>query len=154
MSAKGIFIGRIASLNYQEINTRNNGVTPKLTIQIITDDSYKDKSGTWVEKSSSFFLTDWGPRAQKINQNGTLEVGFGLYAEVKMTTNVVVKNGQTNYYTDLSLQDFEITSRPKAWHDRRNNSMANAPQQLAQPPQQGYLAINPNDQPQDDDIPF
>lgn len=154
MSAKGIFVGRIASLNYEEVNTRNGGVTPKLTIQIITDDSYKDNSGNWVEKSSSFFLTDWGPRAQKINENNTLEKGFGLYAECKLTTNAVTKNGNTQYYSDISLQDFQITSRPKSWHDRRNNSPASNTQQLPQATQQGVLPINPNDQPSDDDIPF
>ena len=44
MSALGIFPGRIASLNYQLVNTKNNAQVPKMVIQIITDDGYIDQN--------------------------------------------------------------------------------------------------------------
>lgn len=157
MSAKATFIGRVANLNYVVLNTKN-GPTPKLEIQIICDDSYSNSAGVWVKKSSSFFIAAWGPYAQKLHENKTLEVGFGLVADAKMVVNVK----KDVYYTDIKLEGFEITSRPKSWHDRRNNAIQNQQQEIYYPPyepenqpqQQSVPPINPNDQPDDDDIPF
>lgn len=147
MSALGIFPGRIASLNYQVVDTRNSKQVPKMTIQVITDDGYMDKTtNKWVKKSSSFFLTAWGDRALKMHTNNTLEVGFTVYSTAKLTTNAVEdKHGNVNYYTDLTLGDLSILSRPKSWHDRRNNSPADNDQSIPQ--------YN-EDLPLDDDIPF
>lgn len=147
MSALGVFPGRIASLNYQLVNTRNNAQVPKMVIQVITDDGYMDQNtNKWVKKTSSFFLTAWGDRARKMFENNTLEVGFTVYTTAKLTTNAITdNNGNVNYYTDVTLDQLQILARPKSWHDRRNNSPVNNEQSIPQ--------YN-EDLPLDDDIPF
>ena len=151
MSALGIFPGRIASLNYQLVNTKNNAQVPKMVIQIITDDGYIDQNTRkWVKKTSSFFLTAWGERARKMYENNTLETGFTVHTTAKLTTNAVTDdNGNTNYYTDLTLDQLQILARPKSWHDRRNNSPVDSDQSIPQ-----YNGDLPLDNQPHDDIPF
>lgn len=152
MSALGIFPGRIASLNYQLVDTKNSAQVPKMVIQIITDDGYMDQNTKkWVKKTSSFFLTAWGDRARKMYENNTLETGFTVHTTAKLTTNAITDNhGNTNYYTDLTLDALQILARPKSWHDRRNNSPANNSQQIDNESDPQY----DEDLPLDDDIPF
>ncbi len=91
-----------------EIKYNANG-TVVASLVLATNDGYKDRSGTWVDKTTWHNITCWGTLAQRVEkfiQKGTNITIHGRLAVDTWTDS----SGQKKYKTYVQMSEF-ITNR-------------------------------------------
>ena len=95
-------IGRIQP-NDPELRYTQSGQAV-CTFKVVTDESYRNKEGTTVERSEWHRIVFWGKAGELIAQY--MKKGRRIYVEGKLQTRQWEQDGQTKYTTEIVGQDF------------------------------------------------
>lgn len=88
----------------------NNSVA---RFSIATNESYKDKSGEWVNTTTWHNVVAWGKTAERVQK--LLKKGSEIALEGKLVNDSYeTKEGEKRYKTEISLREFMLVSRDNA----------------------------------------
>lgn len=106
MVNKVTLIGRVGK--DAEAKHFDNG-SKVVNFSLATSENYKDKAGSWQEKTEWHDIQTWGKMADKAE---SLEKGTLIYLEGKLTTRSWEdKEGQKRRKTEVSANYFRVLSR-------------------------------------------
>lgn len=81
-----------------------------LNIRMVTNESYKDRSGEWKEKTEWHTVVVWGKRAEALSK--ILSKGQQVYAEGSLhTSSYEDKEGVKRYKTDVQASNVILCGR-------------------------------------------
>ncbi len=75
---------------------------------LATNESYKDKTGKWVDNTQWHNIVVWGKTAERISKIAAK--GQEIMMEGRIVTRSYEKEGEKRYATDIELSDFLILS--------------------------------------------
>lgn len=70
-----------------------------LKLRLACTDRYKDRDGTWQERTEWVRCTVWGKRAEALGK--IVQKGSSLYIEGRLQTSSYEKNGEKKYSTEV-----------------------------------------------------
>lgn len=79
---------------------------PIANFSLCTTEKWKDKSGQQQEKTEWHRLVAFGKAAEVLNQY--LKKGHLIWIEGKITTNVVEKDNDKRYFTNIIVKEFKF----------------------------------------------
>ena len=129
MTAQATLIGRLAK--DPEFKSYNNGATKILKITIITNKAIK-RGTEWVEQSNTFYADIFGPLAEVLYNNKTLQKGDLVKLDCEIYNTSYEKDGKTIYSNNFKVYDFTRLARPQA------NRPQNQPSGLQDVPMEYY----------------
>lgn len=105
MLNKVILIGNVGS----EPELKKVNENSVVTFSLATSEKWKNKSGENQEKTEWHNCSAWGKRADVINEY--VKKGSRLYVEGKISYRKYEKDGETKYFTDISVNDLKFLSQ-------------------------------------------
>jgi len=101
---KVILVGNLGA----DPETREAGNSTVCNFRVATNESYKDSTGTLVEKTEWHSVVAWGKLAEIC---GTyLKKGSRVYVEGSLQTRSYEKDGVTKYTTEIKAREMSILS--------------------------------------------
>lgn len=91
-----------------ELKTTPNGADVA-SFSVATNEGYKDKSGTQIEKTEWHKIVAWNQLAKIIGEYA--KKGQQVFIEGKLQTRSWEKDGQKHYMTEIVAQNFQILGR-------------------------------------------
>lgn len=82
--------------------------TAVCNIRLATNESYKDESGAWVERTEWHSIVAWGRLGEICNEY--LKKGSQAYFEGSLQTRSYEKDGETKYSTEIKAREMMILS--------------------------------------------
>ena len=139
-----------------EVSTISSGMKVA-KFQMATSESYKDKSGTKVEKTEWHNIIAWGSHADVIEKY--LKKGKQIYVEGKLTTRSWddKKSGEKKYITEIVLDSNERTDNPYApseGNDQTTRYSTPKTQKNSDQELESTVTSNSNLTSEKDDLPF
>lgn len=119
MSATSNITGRVGKVTYYQNFQTKFGITQKLVIFLLSDDSYYDQNNVRVERTSPYFITVWGNYAESLYTNKSFVKGFKFSILTERFNIESTTNGQKTYYAEDRLLRYERVSVPQSHY---NNS--------------------------------
>lgn len=123
---KAILVGNLAA--EPEFRILNSGANSVATVNLATNESFKDQQGNVQERTEWHRLVFWGRLAEIARDY--LHKGSQVYVEGKIRTRSYEdQNGVTKYVTEIQVAELQMLgSKPQG----QGQSSAPAPQQQAQ----------------------
>jgi single-strand DNA-binding protein len=87
---------------------------------VATNESYKDKTGNWVENTQWHNIVAWGKNAE--NVEGQLAKGSTVAMEGKLVHKMYEKDGQKRYATNIELISFVALDKKKEGSDSEKSA--------------------------------
>lgn len=139
---KVMLIGNLA--NDPDLRFTNNG-TAVCNFRIITNETYKDNEGNWVEKAEGHNIVVWSKLAEICGEH--LKKGHQVYIEGSLQTRTYDKDGVTRYITEVKAREMLMLARPRP--DGEGGSYQQRTAAPAVAPVDDFDTFTP-----DDDLPF
>lgn len=158
---KAILVGNLAA--EPEFRILNSGANSVATVNLATNESFKDQQGNVQERTEWHRLVFWGRLAEIARDY--LHKGSQVYVEGKIRTRSYEdQNGVTKYVTEIQVAELQMLgSKPQgqgqssspapqqsqSWNGQQNQRQQWQPQQRGNyQPQQKTTAQQPQPQPQ------
>ncbi len=77
-------------------------------VSLATSESYKDKTGKWVDNTQWHNIVVWGKTAERLAKLATK--GQEIMMEGRIVNKSYEKDGEKRYVTDIELNDFLLLS--------------------------------------------
>lgn len=128
-----------------ELRTTSGGQSV-LKIRMVTNESYKDRSGEWKEKAEWHSIVVWGKRAEALSK--ILDKGKQVYVEGSLrTSSYEDREGVKRYKTEIQASNVILCGAPGLRSGRERNDEHS-------PDDNEAAAERNSPQGGDDDIPF
>ena len=101
---KAIIVGNLGA----DPETREAGNSTVCNFRVATNESYKDSTGTLVEKTEWHSVVAWGKLAEICG--AYLKKGSQVYVEGSLQTRSYEKDGVTKYTTEIKAREMTILS--------------------------------------------
>jgi single-strand DNA-binding protein len=135
---KVMLIGRLGK--DPEMSYTGSGVA-YCKFSVATDNSYKDESGNWIDRTDWHNIVAWRKLAEICSQY--LKKGSKVYLEGKLQTDTVEKDGKKSYFTKVVLNEMVMLDSKGSGNGEQDSSRSN--ESVSEP-----VTENKSD----DDLPF